>query len=101
METFYYPSRFFLKNIASAVRNGNSIKIVTSAGRKKEILLSELVDLLNDHTPNDNTKKTSWKYMLCMFLEVRFFTAYFYAKSANYTVSYIDDGELTVVLEPP
>lgn len=94
-----YPSKGFLRKAQIAVRNGQEIRIIISAGWRKKILLQHidtLLEIFEDSISCEGReeKKWSWKFMRNMFLIGRLFNTCLYAKTGGYKASFIKEGIL-------
>lgn len=107
MREYIYPSRDFLKRVMRAIRKGELLRIKVSNGWRKKILLTELPLLLESdesvaqRREEKGANAKDWLFVPRMFFVLRFFTTYLYALTADYKVSFVNSGELTITLEPP
>ncbi len=96
MKKITYPSKYFLKRTISLIKNGEEVDVIISSGWRRNILLQELPNLLE----NDDEAKPHWKFVIHMFAIMRFFTAYLYAKTYSYVITYFDEEDLIVSFKP-
>lgn len=87
MKIFSYPYKKFFLHIKFEIKKGNDIYIKISDSWKTKLLTAEIIKLII----NEESEEKSWKYIFCMFLNPGFFSTYFYAYSANYRMTLIDE----------
>lgn len=101
MEEMIYPSANFLRRAKKAINLGSMFDVRVLEGKQKQILLSELPDLLEENNEKKRIGiRQNWLFIPNMFRVLSFFTAYLYAKSAGYEATFTVGKDLTVHLRP-
>lgn len=89
MPVYIYPCKKFSSKIKSEITNGNNFNVEILNSTKGNLITKKIISLLNNKNPGEK----NWKIIFCIILNPRFFAAYFYAISENYTVNYLTENK--------
>lgn len=86
MNIIFYPSKKFLSCAIINIMEGDDFYIKLSNKWNSKLITSRIIDLIID----EKSEEKSWEFVFCIYLNLNFFSAYFYVFSKNYRLCQVN-----------